>query len=63
MTLLTPAQYAKRHGVSARRIQALCEQGRIPGAHQLMGKWWAIPEDAPLVTGPPGRPQKAQSPQ
>jgi len=62
MTLLTPAAYAKKHGVSARRIQALLAQGRIPGAYQHMGRW-AIPEDAPLVTGPSGRPQKTQSPQ
>src|SRR5574340_1666450 len=46
MHLLTPTQYAKRHGVSARRIQALLAQGRIPGA-QRIGSQWAIPEDAP----------------
>lgn len=61
MALMTPAQFAKLHGVSARRIVALCNQGRIQGAYNHMGRW-AIPDDAPLVTGPPGRPQKAQSP-
>lgn len=62
MTYLTPAQYAELHGVSTRRIQALLAQGRIPGAYFHMGRW-AVPEDAPLVTGPAGRPQKEQSPQ
>lgn len=60
--LLTPAEYARKHGLTARRIQALLLQGRIHGA-QRIGRSWVIPEDAPLVTGPPGRPQKAQSPQ
>lgn len=62
MTLLTPSKYAKLHGVSTVWIQRLCQQGRIPGAF-LVGARWVIPEDAPLVTGPVGRPAiPAQTP-
>jgi hypothetical protein len=53
--LLTPAQYGALHGISGRRVLALLAQGRIPGACRV-GIAWAIPADAPLVTGPPGRP-------
>lgn len=39
MTYITPAQAAARHGVSARRIQILAKQGRIPGAKKFSGVW------------------------
>jgi len=32
-------------GISERRIQVLCKQGRIVGVQKL-GKSWAIPKDA-----------------
>ena len=32
-------------GVSERRIQVLCGEGRVPGAFRL-GRAWAIPADA-----------------
>ena len=43
-------------GISARRLQVLCTEGRIPGAAKL-GREWAIPsnalkpEDARVITG------------
>jgi len=33
---------AARLGITMRRVQILCEQGRIPGA-QRIGRTWAIP--------------------
>lgn len=36
---------AKRFGVSKRRVQTLCEQGRIKGASRISGVW-LIPENA-----------------
>ncbi len=36
---------AKRWGLSRRRIQTLCSEGRIPGAARI-GMMWAIPSDA-----------------
>lgn len=32
-------------GITRRRIQVLCSQGRIPGLTKF-GKSWAIPKDA-----------------
>lgn len=36
---------AKIWGISERRINALCLEGRIPGAEKF-GNAWAIPDDA-----------------
>ena len=36
---------AKKFGVSKRRVQTLCEQGRIKGASRISGVW-LIPENA-----------------
>ena len=36
---------AKKWGVTPRRVQLLCETGRIKGAGKF-GRDWAIPEDA-----------------
>jgi len=41
-------------GLSTRRIQVLCEQGRIPGA-QRIGRSWAVPADFKITPSPPGR--------
>ena len=38
-------QTAERWGVSARWIQVLCKNNRIPGAFRV-GNTWAIPSDA-----------------
>lgn len=42
---LSIAQTAEKWGISARRIQILCNEDRIPGAMRI-GYVWAIPADA-----------------
>ena len=45
MKYLSIAQTAERWGISTRRIQILCGEGRVPGAIRI-GTVWGIPEDA-----------------
>ena len=45
MKYLSIAQTAERRGISTRRIQILCGEGRVPGAIRI-GSVWGIPEDA-----------------
>jgi len=45
MDYITPKEAAARWGISERRIQKLCEEGRIPGVVRF-SKVWAIPKDA-----------------
>lgn len=45
MQYISVKETASRWGVSVRRVQALCEQGRIKGLFRL-GDVWAIPENA-----------------
>ena len=45
MNYLITAEIAEKWGISCRRVVALCEKGRIPGAIQK-GKIWLIPDDA-----------------
>ena len=45
MNYLSVSQTAEKWGISTRRIQILCGEGRIPGAMRI-GAFWAIPEDA-----------------
>ncbi len=42
---LTVEQIAKIWGVSKRRVQKLCAEGRIPHARRF-GRSWAIPNNA-----------------
>lgn len=42
MEYLTAKEAAQKWGISERRVQVLCEQGRIAGVQRL-GKSWAIP--------------------
>lgn len=44
MTYLSITQTAERWGISPRRIQILCSEGRIPTAIRL-GRTWGIPDD------------------
>lgn len=46
MKYLSVTQTAQRWGISTRRIQILCGQGRVPGAIRV-GKFWVIPDDEP----------------
>ena len=43
MNYLSIKQTAERWGITPRRIQVLCAQGRIEGAMRI-GKVWAIPD-------------------
>lgn len=45
MEYMTAKEAAQKWGVSQRRVQLLCENGRIVGAVRL-GWAWAIPRDA-----------------
>lgn len=45
MEYLSISQVAEKWGLSARRINVLCSEGRIPGATKI-GSYWAIPADA-----------------
>ena len=45
MEYLSIRQTSEKWGVSIRRIQVLCSEGRIPGASRI-GYFWAIPCDA-----------------
>ncbi len=44
MGYLSITQTAEKWGISGRRIQLLCSQGRISGATKI-GSYWAIPDD------------------
>lgn len=45
MEYLSIRQTASKWGISGRRIQRLCTEGRIPGATKI-GSYWAVPVDA-----------------
>lgn len=45
MNYITAKEMATRWGLTTRRVQVLCEQGKIEGVTHL-GKVWAIPCDA-----------------
>lgn len=45
MGYLSIKQTAEKWNLSARWINDLCKEGRIPGAMKI-GFYWAIPEDA-----------------
>ena len=49
MNYLSVSQTAEKWGISTRRIQILCGEGRIPGAMRI-GAFWAIPNDAAKPT-------------
>ena len=46
MKYLSIRQTAERWGISTRRIQILCAEGRVPGAVRIDYSW-AIPDDEP----------------
>ena len=45
MEYISVKQLSELWGISARRIQILCKENRIPGAFRV-GNNWAIPSDA-----------------
>lgn len=46
MAYLSIVQTSEHWGISPRRIQILCRDGRVPGAMRI-GHAWAIPDDEP----------------
>jgi len=57
MEYISTAQAAVKWGISERRVQRLCEDGRIEGAFRF-SRVWAIPQDAPKPTDPRRKPDK-----
>lgn len=49
MDYISIAEAAENWGITRRRVQVLCVQGRIPGSTKF-GKTWAIPKDAKKQT-------------
>lgn len=45
MEYLTTAEFAKKWGISQRRVEIYCREGRLEGA-MIKGKTWLIPADA-----------------
>lgn len=45
MDYISIAEAAEKWGITRRRVQVLCSQGRISGLTKF-GKSWAIPKDA-----------------
>ena len=45
MDYLSIRQTAEKWGITGRRIQRLCTEGRIPGAIKI-GSYWAVPASA-----------------
>ena len=45
MDWMTTKDAAMKWGLTIRRVQTLCENGRVPSATKL-GDVWAIPKDA-----------------
>ena len=43
---LTPEEAGNLWGIKARRVQAMCSNGRIPGAVRK-GRIWLIPQNTP----------------
>ena len=46
MEYVTPKDKAAEWGISPRRVEILCDNGRVSGAYRL-GRVWAIPKEAP----------------
>lgn len=45
MSYISSKEIGEKWHISRRRVQILCEEGRIPRAFKV-GNTWAIPEDA-----------------
>ena len=46
MDYMTPKQKGAVWGISERRVQVLCANGKIKGSKRLGGKVWLIPDGA-----------------
>lgn len=45
MDYISITEASEKWGITRRRVQVLCNEGRIPGLERL-GRAWAIPVDA-----------------
>lgn len=45
MEFVTPKEKAAEWGITQRRVEILCSNGRVPGVYRL-GRVWAIPKNA-----------------
>ena len=45
MEYLSLKQTAEKWGITVRRVQVLCSQGRIPGATKIES-FWVVPKEA-----------------
>lgn len=50
MDYIIPKEAAEKWTISKRRVQKLCEEGRIAGVIRF-GRSWAIPKDAKRLKG------------
>ena len=50
MDMITAKQAAEKWGLTPRRVQGLCKEGKIPGAAQW-GRTWMIPAETEYVKG------------
>ena len=46
MDLMTAKEASEKWGITVRRVQALCDNGKISSAKKL-GNMWVIPSDTP----------------
>ena len=51
MEYISCPEAAKKWGISERRVQKFCEDGRIPGVIKF-GRMWMIPKDAKKPSDP-----------
>lgn len=47
MEYMTPKEAGSLWGITDRRVQALCVDGKVQGAQRLGDKMWIIPKNAP----------------
>ncbi len=59
--MLSAREVAELYGVSTRRVQALCHQGRIPGA-SISGRMWFVPSNFQVTPGRRGPPPRQLQP-
>ena len=45
--IISVAEAAEKWGISVRRANQLCQDGRVIGAFKLTPRLWVIPADAP----------------
>ncbi|MDR1927792.1 MAG: hypothetical protein LBQ33_04040 [Oscillospiraceae bacterium] len=58
MDLMTAKEAAELWGISQRRVQVLCDNGRVSGAERLGNDMWVIPKGTPKP--PDGRTKAAK---